>query len=372
MARLINFGAGPGGLPEQALRDAQAELLEFEGSGASIMEHSHRGKVYDAVHAEVLERLHALLQLPPSHAIILHQGGASAHFANVPLAFLPAGRTAGYVINGTWGRKAFSEATCVQHCGGGLARVLASSEDAQGNAVRTVTAAQIGDCTDLAYVHYTSNETIHGIEYPSDPAGPFGSLSAPLVCDVSSNFLARPYDYSRHAFAYAGAQKNVGPSGLVVLVVDRSFVASGRNDLPRYLRYSAHLAEDSRLNTPPTFAVYMMRNVLRWLESVGGLVGVAERNRLKASYVYAALDAASAVYRCDVPAQCRSEMNVVFHLRNPELEPQLLKQAELRGMLGLKGHRSLGGLRASLYNAVEPHHAQQLGELLAEFAARVG
>lgn len=371
--RVMNFGAGPGALPLAALREAQDELLDFNGVGASVMEISHRSKPYDALHAEVLASLRTLLRLPDSHTVLLLQGGASAHFAQIPLVFLPKGARAGYVVNGTWGRKALSEASKIPAMGGGEAFLLASSEDAAHNAVRVVRADEVHADQALAYVHYTSNETIHGIEYGVSVERPlFEAGDVPVVCDVSSNFLSRPTDFSSCAFAYAGAQKNAGPSGLVIAIVDKSFLDRGRRDLPNILRYDVQLKEDSRLNTPPTFSVYMLRNVLRWIEREGGLAAMEARNVHKAAAIYQALDVAGAFYDAPVERESRSRMNVVFRLRTPALEAAFLEGTKAAGMMGLAGHRQVGGIRVSLYNAIEPAWADALAQFIGEFAVKHG
>jgi phosphoserine aminotransferase len=362
----MNFNAGPATLPLPALERARDELLDFAGSGMSVMEHSHRSKEYEAVHDEALALLRDLLAVPQSHDILFLQGGASMQFALVPMSFLPPRGSVDYVLTGAWGVKAHAEAFAWAAVAGGQSRIAASTRAGGFHRVASPEEAQLDP--GAAYVHWTSNETIHGVQYPDLPR--FGA--APQVCDMSSDFLWRKIDVSPLAMIYAGAQKNIGPSGVTVVIAQRDFIARGRKDLPSILQYRAYAEAKSLLNTPPTFAIYLVRNVALWLKTLGGLDAVERRNRAKAGMLYSAIDAHAGFYRCPVDETSRSVMNVVFRLPSEELEKKFVDEAKKHSMIGLKGHRSVGGIRASLYNAVEPEWVTSLGQFMKEFAARNG
>lgn len=374
MKRVMNFGAGPGTLPLPALELAAAEMCDFGSTGMSILEHSHRGSTYDAVHAETKALFAKLLNLPASHEVLFLHGGASLQFAALPLQFLPPGGEAHYVVQGTWGEKAFSEAASIASLVGGGAKVSATvaEKDAGGAYPRVVRGADIAIPERCAYLHITSNETIHGLQYGHAEPLPLGKAGVPLVCDMSSDFLWRPLDVSPFSFIYAGAQKNVGPSGLCVAIVDKSFIAKGRKDLPSALRYDVAMEQDSRTNTPAVFSIYMVRNVLRWLESEGGTEELGRRNEKKGKLLYEAVDRHADMYRCPVDPGSRSYMNAVFRLPTPELEKAFLKGAEAREMFGLKGHRSVGGIRVSMYNAVPVAWVEALASYMDAFAQSQG
>jgi phosphoserine aminotransferase len=371
MARSINFNAGPAALPLAALERAKDELLDFAGSGMSVMEHSHRGKEYEAVHHETTALLRELLSVPADYDILFLQGGASMEFATIPMSFLSAGRTADYVVNGTWSEKAVAEAKVVAAQSGGAVRVVATTGKGDGKEkqyTRVPTQAEIAVHDDAAYAHFTSNETIHGVQFQTFPT--FGK--APVICDMSSDFLSKPIDVSRFAFIYAGAQKNIGPSGVTVVLAQKSFVAQGRKDIPKIFQYRTHAENDSLYNTPPTFGIYLMRNVLAWAKSEGGVAGMEARNAEKARVLYAAIDARPDFFRAPVEKGSRSVMNVVFRLPTEALEEQLVAEAKKRRMIGIKGHRSVGGLRVSLYNAVSVEWVKELVGLMEEFAQKHG
>jgi phosphoserine aminotransferase len=378
MTRVINFNAGPAALPLPALERAQRELLDFAGSGMSVMEHSHRGKEYEAVHDEAIALLRELLRVPPSYDVLFLQGGATQQFAQVPLNFLPKGARADYVVNGVWGEKAIAEARVVASMFGAEVHAAADTGVRAPGAkaiayTRAPAQAELRLDPGAAYVHFTSNETIHGIQLAAERGDDYPDFGrSPLVCDMSSDFLWRPVDVTRFAFVYAGAQKNVGPSGLVIVIARKDFVASGRKDIPHIFQYRAFAEANSRLNTPSTFAIYLARNVLAWVKETGGLEAMEARNREKARVVYAALDAHPGFYTCPVERRNRSAMNVVFRLPTEALEAKLVAEAKGRGMVGIKGHRSVGGIRVSLYNAVEPESARALAVLLEDFARANG
>jgi phosphoserine aminotransferase len=366
MRRPLNFNPGPATLPLPALLRAQSELLDFAGSGMSVMEHSHRGKEYEAVHNEAIAILSRLLGLKGGFHVLFLQGGASMQFATIPMNFLPPGGSADFVVTGAWSEKAVAEAKAWAPLTGATVRVAASTKEAGFSRVVRPEEAQLD--SRAAYVHYTSNETIHGVQYLDLPR--FGS--APQVCDVSSDFLWRSIDVSPFSLLFGGAQKNIGPSGVTVVVVRHDFLESGRKDLPSILQYRAFAEANSLLNTPPTFGIYLMRNVLSWIESVGGLAVIEQRNRAKAAELYGAIDAHAGFYRCPVETNSRSVMNVVFRLPSEDLEKKFLEEAKKNAMIGLKGHRSVGGMRASLYNAVEPEWVTALAQFMKDFAKRNG
>jgi phosphoserine aminotransferase len=360
----MNFNAGPATLPLPALERARDELLDFEGSGMSIMEHSHRGKVYEAVHDEALRRLRELLGVPASHDILFLQGGGSMQFAMVPLNYLRPGQSADHIVNGAWGVKAQSEAAAWGGVVGARARVAASTRETGFHRVSPPAEADLDPAA--AYVHFTSNETIHGLQYLELPC--FGDR--PQVCDMSSDFLWRRIDVSPFALIYAGAQKNIGPSGVTVVVARRDFLDAGRKDIPSILQYRAHAEARSLLHTPSTFGIYLVRNVALWIESIGGLDAIERRNRAKAEALYAAVDARPDFYRCPVEKGSRSVMNAVFRLPSEAVEAEFVDATKKHGMVGLKGHRSVGGIRVSLYNAVEPAWVTALVDFMKDFANR--
>jgi phosphoserine aminotransferase len=366
MTRPMNFNAGPAALPLAALEQARDELVDFAGTGISVMEHSHRGKEYEAVHDEAIGLLRELLRIPGDYDVLLLQGGASMQFATVPMSFSPASASADHIVTGAWSAKAQAEAAAWGRVAGGAARIAASTEASGFTRVPRAEEADLDP--NASYVHFASNETIHGVQYPSLPR--FGA--APQVCDMSSDFLSRRFDVSSFAFIYGGAQKNIGPSGVTIVIAQKAFIERGRKDLPVILQYRSHAANNSLLNTPPTFGIYLARNVLQWLKRVGGLDAIEARNRAKAAELYAALDANPGFYRCPVEIQSRSIMNVVFRLPTEDLEKKFVSEATKSRMLGLKGHRSVGGIRASLYNAVEPEWVSALASFVKEFARRNG
>jgi phosphoserine aminotransferase len=374
MARVMNFNAGPAALPLAALERAQQELTDLAGSGMSVMEHSHRGKEYEKIHDEAIALLRELLGIGDGHEVLFLQGGASQMFAQIPMNLLPRGAAADYVVTGAWSEKALAEARTVASLLGGEVRVACTTGTGDGKEksyVRVPLPSEVNSTPGAAYLHVTSNETIHGVEFEVDAARPFPPASgAPLVVDMSSDFLWRKLDVQRFGLLYAGAQKNIGPSGLVVVVVSKDLVANGRKDIPKIFQLRTHAEHRSLYNTPPTFGVYMVRNVLAWLKGEGGLAAMEARNRRKAARLYGVIDANAGFFRCPVERQSRSVMNVVFRLPSEALEEAFVAEAKKRGMVGLKGHRSVGGIRVSTYNAVEPAWVDALCDLMAEFAKR--
>lgn len=360
MRRVMNFSAGPAALPLPVLERARDELLDFNGTGMSVMEQSHRGKAYEAVHHEAQSLLRELLGVPEDYAVLFLQGGASMLFAQVPLNLLHPGKRADYVVTGGWGEKALDEARRV-----GDARDLAGMG---GRYTRIPGREAHAFERGAAYAHITTNNTLEGTQYFDLPdAG-----AVPLVADMSSDFLWRRFDVTRFALTYAGAQKNLGPSGVVIALARKDILASARKDIPKILRLATHADSDSLYNTPPTFSVYMVRNVLAWTRSLGGLDAMEARNRAKAATLYDALDAFAGFYRCPVEPPHRSVMNVVWRLATEDLDARFVKEAQEEGLVGLKGHRTTGGIRASIYNAVEPAQVAALADFCRDFARRNG
>jgi phosphoserine aminotransferase len=374
MARTMNFSAGPAALPLPALERARDELLDFAGTGMSVMEQSHRGAEYERVHDEAIALTRKLLAVPDTHEVLFVQGGASTFFALLPMNLLEKGRSADYVLTGVWGEKAWGEARHTANLLGAQVHVAADSGTGEGKAKTWTRATVQGDLKadpSAAYLHFTTNETIHGVQYGVDPSRPFPEAGAvPLVADMSSDFLWRRFDVSRFGLVYAGAQKNIGPSGVVVVIVRKDLVAAGRKDVPKVFQLRTHAENKSLYNTPPTFGIYMVRNVLGWLDGGGGLDAIEARNRAKAAKLYAAIDARPDLYRCPVERASRSVMNVVFRLPTEADEERFAKEAKKLGMIGLKGHRSVGGIRVSLYNAVEPAWVDALVDFMASFGRK--
>lgn len=374
--RVMNFNPGPAALPLPVLEQARDELLDFAGTGMSIMEHSHRGRPYEAVHQEAMDLLRQLLDLPQSYDILFLQGGASQQFAQVPMNVLGPGRSAGYVITGAWSEKAYAEATAMVALTGGEVAVAASTAEPAGETTtyrRVPEPAEIRVPPGAAYVHLTSNETIHGVQFAAQPGATFPDLGGvPLVCDMSSDLLWRKIEVQDFAFIYGGAQKNLGPSGVLVVLARKDFIAGGRQDLPAIFQYRTHAGQRSLFNTPPTFAVYLMRHVLSWIRKSGGLQQIEQWNREKARLLYGVIDDHAAFYRCPVAQGSRSVMNVVFRLPDESLEARFIEEAERQGMIGLKGHRSVGGIRVSTYNAVPPAWVQALSAFMTDFVRRHG
>ena len=360
MARAHNFNAGPAGLPLPALERAQRELIDFEGTGMSIMEHSHRGKAYEAVHNEAIALTRELLGVPDDYYVLFLQGGASLQFAQVPMNFLPAGKSADYIVTGGWSEKAYQEAQRL-----GTVRVAATTEVNKGY-TRIPRQDELSLDPGAAYVHMTTNNTLFGTQWHRVPE--VGEV--PLVADMSSDIMWKKVDVSKYAMIYAGAQKNIGPSGVVLVLARKALVDGARKDIPTILRYATHAANNSLYNTPPTFGIYLLRNVLAHTKEIGGLDEVERRNRKKGDLLYGAIDANADFFRAPVEKESRSYMNVVFRLPTEELEKKFLGEAAKAGMVGLAGHRSTGGIRASLYNAVPYESVATLVGFMSDFAKR--
>jgi phosphoserine aminotransferase len=361
--RVINFNPGPAGLPTAPLERARDELLDFQGTGMSIIEHSHRGKAYEAVHNEAISLLKELLSVPDTHEILFIQGGASQQFAQVPMNFLTQDTSADYLVTGGWSEKAVEEARYY-----GTPRIAANTVNADKRFTRIPTQAELQLDPKAAYVHMTSNNTLFGTQWHTFPD--VGQV--PLIADMSSDILWKPIDVSRFALIYAGAQKNIGPSGIVLVLVHKDFLAKGRKDIPKVFRYTTYAENNSLYNTPPTFSIYLCRNVLAWIKDVGGVKQIEAWNREKGELLYAAIDRNAGFYRAPVEKASRSYMNVVFRLRAEKLEEAFVAEGAKAGMVGMKGHRITGGIRVSLYNAVTVDHVKTLVSFMDDFAKRNG
>jgi phosphoserine aminotransferase len=355
--RAFNFSPGPAVLPLEVLEQAQSELIDWNGSGMSVMEISHRGKAFTQVAEEAEADLRDLLSIPAGYRVLFLQGGASAQFSLVPMNLAAPQSTVDYVNTGHWSHRAILEAGryCKVHVAG----------DAGGNYIRVPAQSELRFAEDAAYAHYTPNETISGVEFGYVPE----TGSVPLVADMSSSILSRPIDVAKFGLIYAGAQKNIGPPGLTLVIVRDDLIGHARAETPRVFDYKAVADNQSMLNTPPTFAWYMAGLVFKWLKRSGGLAAAGERNRIKARTLYAAIDA-SRLYRNPIAMDARSWMNVTFTLTKPELDPVFLAEAGHAGLKGLKGHRVLGGMRASIYNAMPLAGVEALIAFMREFERR--
>jgi len=356
MTRVYNFSAGPAALPEDVLKQAQEELLDWHGSGMSVMEMSHRGKEFMSIAAEAEADLRELMAIPDNYKVLFLQGGASAQFAMVPLNLMGRTGKADYMNTGSWSKKAIAEGKRY----GGVNVAADTFIDGSFTSVPAADALQLS--ADAAYVHYTPNETIEGVEFPYVP----DTGEVPLVADMSSTILSRPIDVSRFGIIYAGAQKNIGPAGLTIAIVRDDLIGHAMDSTPTMFKYDIHAGADSMYNTPPTYGWYLAGLVFKWLKAKGGLAGMAAINERKARALYDAIDN-SGFYHNPVDPACRSWMNVPFTLANPELDAQFLKEAGAAGMKTLKGHRSVGGMRASIYNAMPEEGVQALIDFMAEF-----
>ncbi|RAO76042.1 3-phosphoserine/phosphohydroxythreonine transaminase [Dyella jiangningensis] len=361
MSRLWNFSAGPAALPQAVLERAQRELLDWQGCGASVMELSHRGKLFMGLAQQAEADLRELLAIPENYAVLFLQGGATQHFAQIPMNLAAEGASADYVVTGHWGEKAASEAAPYVKVN------LAGSSKAE-HYLRLPPRETWQLDPRAAYVHYTPNETIHGVEFHDIPD--VGDV--PLVADMSSDILSGPIDVTKFGLIYAGAQKNIGPSGLVVLIIRRDLLERSSRPMARIFRYADHAANDSMLNTPNTWGWYLAGLTFQWLKEQGGLTAMGERNTAKATLLYDAIDHSDGYYRSPVEPSARSRMNVPFTLHDSALDADFLKASEQAGLLALKGHKAVGGMRASLYNAVPMEAVQALVAFMKDFAKRHG
>lgn len=363
MARVWNFSAGPAVLPLPVLEQIREELIDWHGNGMGVMEMSHRGKAFTGIIETAEADLRALLGVPDNYRVLFLQGGATQQFAQIPLNLLGTGDgSADYIVTGSWSKKAFGEAARF-----GRVRCAASTEaDAFA---RLPDASEYAFDPAAAYVHLCTNETIHGVEFPAELAL---ATPAPVVADMSSHLLSRPFDLSRFGMIYGGAQKNVGPAGLTLAIIRDDLLGKAPASIPSVMDYALMAANGSMLNTPPTFAIYTAGLVFKWLQAQGGLAGMAEVNAQKAALLYACIDGSGGFYRNNIAADCRSRMNVPFTLADPALDAAFLAESQAAGLVGLKGHKSFGGMRASIYNALPLDGVRVLVDFMNDFAKRNG
>jgi phosphoserine aminotransferase len=361
MSRAFNFSAGPACLPEPVLVQVQEEMLEWHGERASVMEVSHRGQAFIDCAAQSEADLRALMDIPDDYGVLFLQGGATAVSALLAMNLARADQTAEYLLTGHWGEKAIENANASLHT-----HIVASDKI---NAFRNIPALSAWQrATHSAYFHYTANETIHGVEFETVPA----VTDVPLVADFSSNFLARPVDVSKFGMIYAGAQKNLGPAGLTIAIIRKDLLGKHQRQLPPIFEWKNQLQNDSMFNTPPTFPWYVVGLVLKWMKAEGGTHAFAQRNAEKAALLYQTIDHSDGFYRNDVAISARSSMNIPFMLKNETLDKAFLKESERADLIGLKGHRALGGMRASIYNAMPLVGVQALAAFMKDFAVRNG
>ncbi|OQB05328.1 MAG: Phosphoserine aminotransferase [Candidatus Cloacimonetes bacterium ADurb.Bin211] len=361
MERVYNFNAGPAVLPEEVLLEAQADLFNYKGMGLSVMEMSHRSKEFQAIIDDAYTRVKRIYGLGDDYEVLFLQGGASLQFLMVPLNFAAEGKEANYINTGQWSKKAIAEAKKI----GKPVHIAASSEDRNFAYIpRTWQLSQ-----NPAYLHITTNNTIFGTEWKFDPDVP---EDIPLIADMSSNFMSKPINMQKYSLAYAGAQKNVGPAGTVIVIVKKSLLEKAIPGLPTMLDYNIHAKNGSLYNTPACFIIYMIGLVLKWIENFGGLEKIAENNKVKAGYIYDTIDASNGFYRGTVDKEDRSLMNITFRLPSEELEELFVSEAKKNAMIGLKGHRDVGGCRASCYNSLPLKAAKALSDFMKEFQRQHG
>ncbi len=360
--RIFNFSAGPACMPEEVLEQLQQDIWSVRGSGIGIMEHSHRGPVYDRIIEEAEADARSVAGIGDSHHVLFLQGGATLQFAMLPLNFLHPGRTADYADTGVWASKAFKEAKL-------FGKVNLAFDGSKTKYDHTPGAGELTRTPDACYLHYCSNNTIYGTRWPAPPA-----CEVPLVADTSSEMFGRPYDFAKHAVVYAGAQKNLGPSGVVLVLLRKDFLETQRKDQPiaTMLDYRKQVENGSRLNTPNTFGIHVMGLTFKWILKNGGLKAIEQRNAEKAKVLYDAIDRSGGFYKGHARPECRSHMNVVFRCPTEELDKKFVKEAEAAEMDGLKGHRDAGGLRASIYNAFPKKGCEALAQFMGEFARKNG
>jgi len=355
MSRVFNFSAGPAALPTEVLERAREELLDWNGSGTSVMEMSHRGKDFMSIAAKAEADLRELMAIPDNYKVLFLQGGASSQFAMVPINLLGDKTTADYLLTGQWSKKAIAEAK--RYCD---VNIVADTSDSKFTTLPAEGSLNFNP--DAAYVHYTPNETIVGVEFPYIP----DTGDVPLVADMSSAILSRPVDVSKFGIIYAGAQKNIGPAGLTIVIIRDDLIGKAKHNMPAMFDYKTHADTDSMYNTPPTYGWYLAGLVFEWLKQKGGLQGMAEINQKKAEKLYAAIEA-SDFYSSPIDKNCRSWMNVPFVLADSELDAKFLEEAAKQNLVTLKGHRSVGGMRASIYNAMPAEGIDALVNFMAEF-----
>ncbi len=359
MTKTINFYAGPSILPVDVFEKIAAEMVDYHGTGLSLMETSHRSKTYDDVHNSAVSLLKELMSIPDNYKILFLGGGATMQFGMIPMNFLGGGQSCDFTMTGTWSKKAYADA---QKFG----RINVIFDSAASRYTTLTDAASLQVNPDAAYLHMTSNETINGIQWQNWPE----TGDVPIICDMSSDILSRPLPVEKFGLIYAGAQKNLGPSGATVVIIRDDMVDRCPDSLPVYLNYRTHAQDNSLYNTPPVFPIYAMKLVLERMKEQGGLAAMTEHNKKKAALLYATIEESDGFYRCPVDAKYRSEMNVVFRLPAESLETTFLAEAAGRQMVGLKGHRSVGGCRASIYNSMPIAGVQTLTDFMKDFAQR--
>jgi phosphoserine aminotransferase len=359
--RIYNFSAGPAVLPAEVLEKAQSELLSLNQIGMSVMEISHRSKQFGEILESARGGIRELLNVPENYEILFLQGGASLQFSMIPMNFLPEGKSADYVVTGAWGKKAIKEA---MRCG--RVNTIFSSEETNFKSVPAQDELRFNEKTE--YVHYTSNETIEGVEFKYD----LDAELLPVVCDASSNILSKPIDVSKYALIYAGAQKNIGPSGVTLVIIRDDLLEKVPANLPAMLDYRIFAANASMPNTPNTWGIYIINLVAEWLKNKGGVAEMQKLNEAKAAILYDALDASDGFYRGHAERAARSLMNVTFHLPTEELAARFAEEAAANDLDGLKGHRSVGGIRASIYNAFPKEGVEKLVEFMKDFSQTNG
>lgn len=353
--RAYNFNAGPAAIPLPVLERAQKELVNFNNTGMSVMELSHRSKEYEEVHNKANSLLRELLGIPDNYEVLFLQGGASLQFSMIPMNFLQENKTAHFIMTGAWSEKALKEAKMY-----GETRILASSKEE--NYTHIPKDYSLADTEDGAYLHITSNNTIYGTQWNEYPTS-----SIPLIADMSSDILCKEIDVKKFSLIYAGAQKNLGPSGVTVVIAKKDFLETANENVPTILSYSTHVKNNSLYNTPPTFAIYMLSLVLEWVKEQGGVKKVQQINEEKAGAIYSAIDHSDGFYKAHATDDSRSLMNITFTLPNEELTKKFLQEAKERNFIGLAGHRSVGGCRASTYNAVPKEACEALASFMNEF-----
>ncbi len=358
--RVFNFNPGPATLPLSVIQEAQRELLNFKNTGMSILEVSHRGKEYEEVQNETESLLKELIGAPSDYRVLFMGGGASAQFAFIPMNLLTPGSQADYIISGSFAEKAYEEAARV-----GKVNIAASTKGTNFDRIPEEFEIKMSD--NPAYVHLTSNNTIYGTQWKAFP-----EVKAPLVADMSSDILSRSFDASKFGLIYAGAQKNLGPSGVTVVIVNPELLSKANTNLPVIFQYGTYVKNNSLYNTPPTFAIYVVNLVLKWLKNSGGVAAMEKRNQEKAAYIYDAIDNSGGFYKGHAQKESRSLMNVTFRLPSEELEAAFVSEAKKIGLVGIKGHRSVGGMRASIYNAMPVEGCKTLAELMKEFQKKNG
>lgn len=354
--RIYNFNPGPGTLPLEVLKEAQAEFLNFRETGMSIIEISHRAPAYDAVHQQAKADIKELMGLDDDYEVLFIQGGASQQFDMIPMNFATKERKGAYVLSGSFSEKAYKEANFLK-----VATIAASSKE--GNYVHVPQQSEIDLDPTASYLHVCYNNTIFGTEYHYIPL----TGSVPLIADMSSDILSRPLDFKKFSLIYAGVQKNLGPAGLAIVIAKKSFLETASDELPTMFRYSTFLKNDSLYNTPPVFSIYMVAKVAAWIKAQGGLSEMEKRNRKKADLLYSVIDASNDFYRGHADEVSRSLMNVTFRLPSEELEKKFIAEAKEHGLGGVKGHRSVGGMRASIYNAMPYEGVQALADFMEKF-----